>query len=409
MKIINPLSARKGLTLIELLVAISIASMVTIGIEQLLDTALTAWRVSIEEVTISKLSEEMLQEMIEGNDDFSGVRDALEVVEAEPGTLKFVPMWVDAFRRIPEDGKFYLTKHLRAGTPTPLCEIKFPGTKEFQSYPAALYGGDVSSARQWIEFGFPIKPGTTVLVGYQPDIRAHPELVMEYRWENEAGKLWRLYNGSSTEFALRREGIKINSVQFTYYDGRNKEIDVKRSQHSKISALSQITAVKMALAFEGKQFKKTASSLVNIRALGKSGQGILLSEGLEVPLPDSEHIRVLQLVNFVGVSNGHVIELKISFPKAQNSWRIKLVLGTEEGVPLLKRYEIYYPGSQLVSGKSESWPLNQGLDLLSIDLDGLYDYDDDAGVTDEVMFKGDEITLSVIQTDPEGVMVVVRP
>jgi hypothetical protein len=148
---------------------------------------------------------------------------------------------------------------------------------------------------------------------------------------------------------------------------------------------------------------------VNIRALGKSGQGILLSEGLEIPIPDSERVRILQLINFTGVSDGNVVELKIGLPKAQNFWRVKLILGSEEDVPLLKRYEIYYPGSQLVSESSETFPLNQGFDLLSIDRDGFYDYDDDPGVTDQVMFKGDGVTLSVIRSDPEGVMIVVRP
>ncbi len=400
---------RKGLTLIELLVAISIASMVTLGIEQLLDTALTAWRVSIEEVTISRLSEEVMQEMMEGDDEFSGIRDALEMIEASPSSIKFVPMWVDSFDRIPEDGKFFLTKRLRAGTPPPICEIKFPGAKEFQSYPAALYASDVTSSRQWIDFGFPIKPGSTVLVGYQPDVRIHPDLIMEYRWEPEAGKIWRRHNRSQAEFALRREGIKISSVRFVYYDERNREVGLSGARQVKMSALSQITAVKITLGLEGKEFKRTSTSLVNIRALGKSGQGILLSEGLEIPIPDSEHIRILQLVNFTGVSDGNVVELKIGLPKAHHSWRAKLTLRSEEGAPFLKRYEIYYPESQLVSESSETLPLNQGFDLLSMDLDGLYDYDDDSGVTDQVMFKGEGITLSVIHSDPEGVMIVVRP
>lgn len=399
----------KGLTLIELLVAVSIASMVTLGIEQLLDTALTAWRISIEEVTIARLSEDVLQEMIEGNDDFSGVRDALEVVDAEPGSIQFVPMWVDSFSRIPQDGRFYLTKRLRAGTPPPVCEIKFPGAKEFQSYPAALYGDESPSKRQWIEFGFPIKEGSTVLVGYQPDVKVHPELVMEYRWELESGRLRRYYNQSVSEFALRREGIKISSAEFTYYDGRNQEVDLKNSKRSKASTLAQISAVKIALVFEGKQFKKTASSLVNIRALGKSGHGVLLSEGLEIPVPDSEHIKVLQLVNFTGITNGNVIELKVGVSEAQNAWRLKLILGVEDGSPILRRFEVYYPGSQLVLEKSESWPVDQGLDLLSIDPDGFYDYDDDPGITDQVMFKGEQITLSVVKSDPEGVMLAVRP
>jgi prepilin-type N-terminal cleavage/methylation domain-containing protein len=401
-------ASSKGLTLIELLVAVSIASMVTLGIQQLLDTALTAWRVSIEEVTIGRLSEGVMQEMMEGTDEFAGIRDAVEIVEAAPASVQFVPMWFDLFHRLPEDGKFYLTKRLRPGTPPPVCEIKFPGAEEFQTYPAAFHGHDAASA-QWIDFGFPIKRGSAVLVGYQPDARIHPDLIMDYHWEAKTGKLLRRYNRLTTEFALRREGIKITSVRFVYYDGRNREVEVPSAKSSKISALSQITAIKIILGFEGKEFKRQNSSLINIRALGKTGQGILLSEGLEVPIPDSEHIRIFQLVNLTGVHEGNVIELKIGSPNIHSSWRLKLILGKEEDTPLLTRYEIYYPQDQLVVERSEEFSLAQGLDLLSIDFDGLYDYDDDPSVTDQVMFKGNEITLSVIRSDPEGVMVVVRP
>src|SRR3990167_5208919 len=83
--------AHVGLTLIEVIVAISIASILTIGIEQLLSTALTSWRLALEEARISKLAEDTLRRMMEGDGDLPGIRDAVELVDVQETSVSFVP------------------------------------------------------------------------------------------------------------------------------------------------------------------------------------------------------------------------------------------------------------------------------------------------------------------------------
>ncbi|MBI4372479.1 MAG: prepilin-type N-terminal cleavage/methylation domain-containing protein [Candidatus Omnitrophica bacterium] len=267
--------SEKGLTLIEVMVAISIASLLTLGIERLLDTALTSWRIAIEEVSISKLSEDMMRQMTEGDDQFSGLRDAAQLIDAGKVAVTFVPMWTDVFDLLPRDGKFYLTKRLRPGAPPPMSEVKFKGARDYVVYPV-LVKAEEGTNKQYGEFGFPIKPGATVRFSYQPDVKVHPELIMKYEWDSKLGKIRRFYNRIVHDFNEREEAVKTTAVEFSYLDGGNQAVDIEGRTLSKANALVRISSVKIDLEMQGKQMTKRAVTLVNLRSLGKGGQGVIL-------------------------------------------------------------------------------------------------------------------------------------
>ena len=398
----------RGLTLIEVLVAISIASILTTGIHHILDVALTSWRFAIEEVTISQFSEETIRRMMEGDYELSGIRDAVELVEAKENQIAFVPLWTDIFDQVPLDGHFYLSKRIRSGAQAPVGEIKFQGLTSFKTYPTTLHSGQIGG-RDWVEFGFPIKEGSVVRLSYHPDVEAHPELIMRYQWKKEEGRILRFYNGELTDLNLRRDPVRATAVHFTYYDGYNKIVEVSGNKFNQSNTLVRISAVKIDLTFQGKESTRTASSFINIRALGKSGLGMILESGVQIPIPDSQSIRVLQLINFSGVEEGQVVELKIDSPKTDRVWRASLHLGSESGNPILRHLEVFYPSNKLIFESVPDLPLQHGFDLLNMGDDGLYDYDDDEGVEDEVSFTGDQVTLTATRVDPKGAMLVIRP
>ncbi len=396
---------KSGFTLIELMVAVSIASILTLGIEQLLNTALTSWRIAVDEAGTSKISEELASRLAEGDYEVPGLKDAVELFKAEEHAVAFVPLWTDVLDRIPDDGVIKLTKRVRAGSSLPVGEIKFRGTGVFKMYPLS-FQRDLNS----VSFGFPIPPGAVARMTYHPDVQIHPELVMRYEWSAQEGRVYRYYNRSASDFELKREMASLTSVRFTYFDGANREVNPnKERSKKKASALKRICAVKIELVVEGKEVKKKALSFINIRALGKGGPGVILEEGLELPLPSAKDIRLLRLTNFTGAGDGQVIELKISGGRQSPAWRIKMDLGEESEGSVVRRYEVYYPSGQLMYEREEPLSLAAGFDLLTLDGDGRYDYDLDEGVVDQVKITGDPVTLSVIRSDPEGVMLIVRP
>ena len=309
---------------------------------------------------------------------------------------------------MPADGRFYLSKKIRSGSETPTGEIKFKGLSAFKTYPTTLRSDE--GGKQWVDFGFPVRPGSVVRFSYHPDVSVQPELIMRYEWQKDAGKIVRFYNEEVIDLNLRRSPVRATSVLFTYYDGYNRVAAIPSNDPAKAaSALVRISAVKVDLRFEGKELKREASSFINIRALGKSGLGFLLGQGLDLPIPSSKDIRVLRLINFSGVSEGQIIELHVRSGERDRALRFKLYLGSEEGTAILRKLAVFYPADKLVWEGSPDSMLQSGFDLLNFDDDGLYDYDDDNGVKDAVSFTKDPVTLHVERMDPEGVMLVVRP
>ncbi len=397
-----------GLTLIEVLVAISIASILILGISGLLDTALTSWQFSLEEANISKLAEETMLRMADGDYGLPGIRAAMEMVEAAPGSIAFVPLWTDVFDRIPDDGKFVLSRRVRTGSVSPTGEIRFPGKGSFQPYWMKLET-DGAGGRQWAEFGFPIAKGSIVRISYQPDHQVHPEMIMRYEWNRKERRVLRTYNKESSDFNLKRSEIYASEVEFVYLDGSARELAITREDSRKRSQLIHITAVKIKATFQGKQLTRTSETFVNIRALGKGGHGIILSPGIQIPIPNSKDIQVLRLVNFSNVREGTVLAIKIHSPKGDKAYRVRLFLGDDGGRPVLRKQEVYYPEDQLVFESIETRSLRHGYDFLKIGFGGLYDYDDDPNVADKVLFLDDPVYLEAEKMDTESVMLVVRP
>ncbi|OGX04812.1 MAG: hypothetical protein A3J12_07620 [Omnitrophica bacterium RIFCSPLOWO2_02_FULL_44_11] len=398
----------KGLTLIEVLVAVSIASILTAGIERLLDTALTAWRYSIEEAVVSKMAEDVTRRMSEGDYELQGLRDAVEIVDAQKKSVSFVPLWLDAFDQPTKGNRFYLSNRIRKGSAPPIGEVKFRGETEFHTYRAFVHTSD-SGTEEWIEFGFPISKGNAVRIAYHPDYRKNPETLMRYEWDKEKSTIFRHYNDEVADFDLNRSSVHVTDAAFEYYDGYDRLLELKDKDHLDANQLVQVTAVESNIVFRGKELERKSNSFINVRALGKSGQGILLKEGLEFPIPNSEDIRALQLLNFSEIREGAMIELKIYSKTDQQSWRIKLQLGIADGSPVIKGQEIFYPENKLMFDSFQEASIRQGYDLLNVGGNGTFDYDDDGGIVDKVNFKGDDVFLKVIRMDIEGCMLIVRP
>lgn len=400
--------SKKGFTLIEILVAVSIASFLTTGIANLLDTALTSWRFSLEEANISKLAEETMLRMADGDYELPGIRDAMEIIEAGRTSIGFVPLWTDFFDQVPSDGKFMLSRRIRRGSVPPVGEIRFPDKEAFHPYKMTLVS-DQAGGREWAEFGFPVPKGAVVRIAYQPDYTVHPEMVMRYEWNEKEQRIIRSYNKEVTDFNLKRSQVFATKVEFVYYNSSNQVIKFNGNNIREKNKIIQITAVKITAAFKGKDLTRSYESFVNIRALGKAGQGIILSEGLQVPIPNSSEIQALQLVNFAGVSEGATVEVSIHSLNNNDVYRLKLYLGVQEGMPVLRKLEVFYPEDKLVFESTEEKFLRHGFDFLTIGLNGMYDYDKDMKGGDRVLFLKDPVFLQVDQLGVEGLMLIVRP
>ena len=131
-------NALKGITLIELLIAIAIAAVITSSVYFSLNTALESWGQARNQLGLQKVLSELIDE-IGGSAVSYGIRDSLEVIEAGAGRIKFVPPWTDdAHSSSSRDFIYTLNRRIKPDTALPIGEMRFPESNKFQLVPVRL-------------------------------------------------------------------------------------------------------------------------------------------------------------------------------------------------------------------------------------------------------------------------------
>jgi hypothetical protein len=111
-------------------------------------------------------------------------------------------------------------------------------------------------------------------------------------------------------------------------------------------------------------------------------------------------------VNVAGVKEGDIIALR-AVPKNGSAWRIVLVLGMKDNVPVIEKYSVEYPAGTTVYTKTVNQTLDVPFDFLNLGSDR-FDYDFDKNSDNAVDLQGDVI-LEVEKMTCQGASVSIRP
>ena len=125
-------SPANGLTLIELLIALSIATILIGVVVLMLKTSFDAYTFGQQEVLLEKALDDCLDEIAGGGFENYGIKDSLEILNVTPTSITFVPLWLDdshtlkpehehpeLFDKIP----FILNRHFKPGASFPIAEV----------------------------------------------------------------------------------------------------------------------------------------------------------------------------------------------------------------------------------------------------------------------------------------------
>ncbi len=85
----------RAFTLIELLMSIAIATVITAAIYFSLSSALESWEYSQDQLALQKVLSETMEEVVSGTAAVYGLRDSLEIIAAGAKRIEFVPPWTD--------------------------------------------------------------------------------------------------------------------------------------------------------------------------------------------------------------------------------------------------------------------------------------------------------------------------
>lgn len=401
---------RHALTLIELLIAISISTLLGGATVFMLRSSLDAYIYAEEQALIHKILDETLEEITgEGLRNY-GIKDALEILEAKEDTISFACLWIDDTKRVSSAKKtFTLNRPFKPGSPIPLLEFKANDKANFT--PSAITfiprnDAAKSKTEDAVILNQPIPVGSELKIMFQPETRNYPDVAMKLKWDAQTGVFIRTYmNRKELIPRVQFKGFKLVQAKFQYFDNTNSEVLTPVPAE----LFSTISAVKLILYLEpeskGKLYQ--ASAFINLRNSRTSGKGIIIREGTRMKIPDSEHIRTLSLGNITGVKPGDIIQI-LAKPKQGSAWRVTLELGIKDKLPVMEKYSIDYPPGLTVYSETIGRALDLSFNFLDIGGNGRYDYDLDKEVGNVVNLKG-EVFLSVEKMTVQGAALFVRP
>ena len=405
----------KGVTLIELIVAIAIGAVITGTVVLMLNNGLTSWGFGSDRLVVQSAAEEIMTGMLEGDFKYGGIRDAVEVVSASARSITIVPLYIDGSHTVSaSQNEYTLEKQYLAGSPVPVVKIKEIGSKVFETVGSTFVygtGDDPDEPDDKIILDRSYESGSQLKILFYPDATYDTSVRMTFWWEPNEKTIYRQFKGKTVDLLARKDGVEAEDVVFTYLDNLNRKIGSgPGSRKLGSTELMRISGVDIFFKVRRKEDAWEMVSFVGIKRRSNQITGVVIREGSEVDIANSEDIGVLALSNITGASDGDVIIFE-AVPSAGSSWQIKLEFEVTNDILKVYSYTIESPAGQQVATDVLDHIMGQGkeFNFLGFTGDGRFDYDDDENVDDEVVLEGDRVTLKVTRMDFDGAYLTVWP
>lgn len=398
----------KAFTLIELVIAIAVSTMIAAALYFSLKTAFDSWDIAQDRLILQQVSSRLIEDLSEGAQGEYGLRDCLEVVDGSSDYLSVVMPWTDDTHDVYTGIYTYsLNKHLLPGASGPLAEGLLPGQTSYRVIPVRLVDPGKTEDYPQVFVREYIPAGTRLRFTFHPNYKQDGDVVTTYRYDSDAQAVFVEDSEGRRNISANPYGVKISEFQFSYFDNTNTELGHNGSISN--NEIPYATAVEINFAATSRsKTTRHAKSFISMRnAQWKSGN-IILKEGMRIPIPNSENIKALTLTNLWGIDNKQVLVLEAK-SSTHKSWVLTVNFSKASSLssPLIETYTIEYPEGNKVYTDSPHTPVEANLNLLNLGPAGMYDYDNDQ-VNDVVDLDGD-VELEVKRMDITGAAIFVKP
>lgn len=396
-----------GFTLIELIVAIGVSSLVSLALYFSLMTALNVWQETQGQFLLQQVGIQTSEELSEGPIDTYGLRDSLEIAQAGPQAVSVVMPYSDATQSVYSGiSRYTLNKHLKPGSPIPIAEALLPQADEYKVIPITLVDKGKSEEYPEARLNIGLPAGSNLRFTFHPDYKRDTNVLTTFSYDANQQAVFIEDKEGRRDISRNLFGIKIREFLLRYFDNTNTEIDAGSLSEGDIS---RITGIEIAFKAESNTGQsREIVTFVSLRNAPKHSGNLTLSPGSSFLIPDSKDIQAFFLTNLSGIDNNDTLILQAK-PEFGQEWQLQVQFSKPSGQspPLIQRYTIEYPAGHQVYAEEPRASPELGLNLLSLSQNGLYDYDDD-GLQDAVSLKG-KVTLEVVRMDIGGASVFVKP
>lgn len=413
-----------GLTLIELLIAIGIATFLTGVVVMMLKTSFEAHSFSQQDTLLQKALDDCLDEITGGGLESYGIKDSLEILNITPTSITYVPLWIDDSHILKSEHQhpeliskapFTLNRPFKAGAALPIAEVSTAydprrKTHNWKVVPITFLLGphkDPLKPDDQVFLNEPVEAGRKIRFIFQPDATHFPDCAMTVRWRGN--KITRVYKGKQEIIPKYNiPGVTLTDFRLLYFDNTNTEVEPRPKLTPNITAVKfDLKASLNVNPRQEERITKNGFTFVNIRNTRTAGTGLIIRQGTRIKIPDSKHIRVFSLTNVVGIKDGGQIELEAR-PKRGTIWKIRIELGFDDNTPILKRYFVEYPPGRAVYTETINLTTDLPLNFMNLGATGRYDYDFDKDTSNAVNLEGD-VELVVTKMDANGGALFIRP
>lgn len=399
----------------ELLVTVAVLSILGGVNAAVLSASFEAWRHVQLRLDLQEVAHEMMDLVLEGGFDEEGLKAAVELTEAKPTSIEVLPLWTDHSHRpdkfLNKEQKFTLEKQFKLTAATPVAQVLFPETVDWETVPILFEKGSGSDPKHpddVVTFPERIPAGSKIRIVYTPDSAVHPKSRLRFWYEPKEKQVYRAYNGESKPILKRTRGVKVQRLAFLYYNNLNQLLPIGKLYSE--AQRRRITGVKIYILFTRGLEWKEMTTFTNIRNV--TTIGVTISQGSILPLPSPQAIRALSVGDFTGLAGGGIVEMEIH-SAGRARWKITLEFkpAADPALIILHRFKIEAPPGRLrTSGiLDQTIATNEFINLLAIDRTGRFDYDDDRDIQDAVIIQGESNVLVVTRCDFDAASMFVRP
>lgn len=401
------ISARKGLTLVEILVAIGISAVLVGVTAAVLKTGFDTYSFVQQEMLLQKALDETLDDASGEGFQGYGIKDGLEILDITAESIVFVPMWVE--EQLVQSDEFFLSRKLRPGSTIPIAEIldiSFGRRKgDWRQIPITFIPGQSNDPLKFddrVISNVPLSPGGKIRFTFQPDPSRCPECTAFIGWEKD--RIIYKYKGKSSVIPrFPVSGVVLSDFNLKYFDNTNTEVEPSKDN------IPNVTGVQIGLSASKDKVSKRGFIFVNLRNTRTSGTGLLIHQGTKIKIAGSDKTRMFSITNISGIKEAGRIELEAR-PRKGAVWKAIIELGfdTDGRTPLVKRYSIEYPAGNRVFSQSVDLTADQPLNFMNLTSSSSFGSSAVKDAKKTVKVTGD-VDLVVTRMDAKGAMLFIRP
>jgi prepilin-type N-terminal cleavage/methylation domain-containing protein len=404
------MSDRRGFTLIELILAIALMLIISSGIVFLYDSGINSWLYGQAYTQLQDTASLCMEQIMEGEYKFDGLREVLEISGADPHSINFIPWWEQKINRINPAEKIRLEKPFNPKAPVPIAQVWNSDKGKYVMANIDFYpkGADLADNNAYVSFRGDIPQGASGRIFFYPDESVKKDIEMNIFWDGNTRQLYRKYRGTTNPLIKMPQDIEISKFNVEYLDATNNIIPPDRLQS--LSGLNNpVTALRTFITVVTGKESYTLRSFINIRKKGVAGSGTLVTQGAEISIPDSKEVKTLSLINFFGITENSSMECTISSRKENKTYMVRIEFGLKNNIPWILRCDIEYPRGKVVFSQDIDVSASHGINFLNIDYSGHYDYSFDENIDgEEVRFLADDVIFKVDSCSITGAYLMVR-